>query len=73
MNATELKALQAPLKQQYKDTPETAIITLKANGRIGEGVTCSVDTGRAVAKAGLIRQLAAMAYPYVPAICCLRR
>ena len=39
MNATELKALQAPLKQQYKDTPETAIITLKANGRIGEGVT----------------------------------
>ena len=44
MNATELKALQAPLKQQYKDTPETAIITLKANGRIGEGVTCSVDT-----------------------------
>ena len=53
MNATELKALQAPLKQQYKDTPETAIITLKANGRIGEGVTCSVDTGRAVAKAGL--------------------
>ena len=35
MNATELKALQAPLKQQYKDTPETAIITLKANGRIG--------------------------------------
>ena len=53
MNATELKALQAPLKQQYKDTPETAIITLKANGRIGEGVTCSVDTGRAVAEAGL--------------------
>jgi len=44
MNANELKALQAPLKQQYKDTPETAIITLKANGRIGEGVTCSVDT-----------------------------
>jgi len=53
MNANELKALQAPLKQQYKDTPETAIITLKANGRIGEGVTCSVDTGRAIAEAGL--------------------
>ena len=53
MDATELKSLQAPLKKQYKDTPETAIVTLKANGRIGEGVTCSVDTGRAIAKAGL--------------------
>ncbi len=53
MDATKLKSLQAPLKQQYKNTPESAIITLKANGRIGEGVTCNVDTGRAIAQAGL--------------------
>ena len=53
MDAVELKSLQAPLKQKYKDEPESAIITLKANGRIGEGVTCSVDTGRAIAEAGL--------------------
>ncbi len=53
MDATELKSLQAPLKQQYKDAPESAVITLKANGRIGEGVTCNVDTGRAIAQAGL--------------------
>lgn len=53
MDAIELKSLQAPLKQKYKDSPESAIITLKANGRIGEGVTCSVDTGRALAEAGL--------------------
>ncbi len=53
MDITELKSLQAPLKQQYKDDPESAVITLKASGRVGEGVTCSVDTGRAIAEAGL--------------------
>jgi len=53
MDATELKSLQAPLKQQYKDAPDTAVITLKASGHIGEGVTCNVDTGRAIAQAGL--------------------
>ena len=53
MDANELKSLQAPLKQQYRDTPETALITLKAKGRIGEGVTCKVDTGVAIAEAGL--------------------
>ncbi|AZZ92605.1 OsmC family peroxiredoxin [Hahella sp. KA22] len=53
MNADELKALQSPLKQQYKEKPETALITLKAQGRIGEGITCKVETGRAMAEAGL--------------------
>jgi len=53
MDATKLKTLQAPLKQQYKDDPDSAVITLKANGRIGEGVTCRVDTGKAIAEAGL--------------------
>ena len=45
MDAGELKTLQAPLKERYRDRPEAAVITLKAEGRIGEGVTCSVRTG----------------------------
>ncbi|MGW8194905.1 MAG: OsmC family protein [Desulforhopalus sp.] len=53
MNAEKLKALQAPLKQKYKDQPETAIITLRAKGRIGEGITCKVETGKALSEAGL--------------------
>ncbi len=53
MNSAELKALQSPLKQQYSDNSESAIITLKADARIGEGITCKVDTGRAIAEAGL--------------------
>ena len=53
MKAEDLKALQAPLKQQYRDDPESARITLRAEGRIGDGITCKVDTGRAVAEAGL--------------------
>lgn len=53
MQAAELRSLQAPLKQQYKDQPETALITLRARGRIGEGVSCKVETGRALVEAGL--------------------
>src|SRR5437016_13880965 len=53
MDAGELKALQAPLKERYRDRPEAAVITLKAEGRIGEGVTCSVRTGKALVEAGL--------------------
>ena len=53
MNAEELKSLQAPLKQKYLDQPDTAMITLKANARIGEGITCKVETGKALAEAGL--------------------
>ncbi len=53
MNAEELKSLQAPLKQKYLDQPDTAMITLKANARIGEGITCKVETGKAIAEAGL--------------------
>ena len=53
MDAEQLKALQAPLKQQYKEDPRAALITLKAEGGIGEGLTCRVDTGRAIAEAGL--------------------
>ncbi|MGZ3499255.1 MAG: OsmC family protein [Vulcanimicrobiaceae bacterium] len=53
MDAMQLKALQEPLKQQYKDQPDSAIVTLKAQGRIGEGITCKVETGKALVEAGL--------------------
>ena len=53
MKAEELKLVQAPLKQRYKDEPDAATITLSARGQIGEGITCKVDTAKAIAEAGL--------------------
>ena len=53
MKAEELKALQAPIKDRYRKEPQTALITLRAHGRIGEGIACRVDTGRALVEAGL--------------------
>ncbi|HVY76220.1 MAG TPA: OsmC family protein [Puia sp.] len=53
MNSTELKNLQAPIKERYKTDPGAALITLKASGKIGEGISCKVDTGRALVEAGL--------------------
>ncbi len=53
MNAEELKSLQAPIKERYREQPETASITLRAAGKIGEGVTCNVQTGKALVEAGL--------------------
>ena len=53
MNADQLRALQTPLKERYREQPEAALITLKAHGRIGEGVTCNVQTGKALVEAGL--------------------
>jgi len=53
MNAEELKNLQAPLKERYREAPQSAIITLKAQGEVGEGISCKVDTGRALVEAGL--------------------
>ena len=53
MNSAELKNLQAPLKEKYRVQPESAIITLKAHGKIGEGISCKVETGRAMIEAGL--------------------
>jgi uncharacterized OsmC-like protein len=49
----DLRALQDPLKQSYREAPEAANITLSASGTLGEGVSCSVQTGRALAEAGL--------------------
>ncbi|HXF53350.1 MAG TPA: OsmC family protein [Hyphomicrobiaceae bacterium] len=53
MDANKLKALQAPLKDKYREKPDAAVITLRAEGHIGEGVTCSVRTGQALIEAGL--------------------
>ena len=53
MTPDELRALQAPLKQRYQQDPTAALVTLKAEGTLGEGVTCRVETGRAIAEAGL--------------------
>lgn len=53
MKTDELRALQAPLKDRYRQHPEAALVTLKAEGRVGEGVSCKVETGKAVVEAGL--------------------
>jgi uncharacterized OsmC-like protein len=49
----QLQAIQTPLKERYREDPEAAVITLSAQGELGEGVSCSVNTGRAIAEAGL--------------------
>jgi uncharacterized OsmC-like protein len=53
MNADELRSLQAPLKAQYRERPETASITLHAEGRVSGNITCKIETGKARIKAGL--------------------
>lgn len=53
MKADELRTVQAPLKDRYRETPHAALITLKAKGRLGEGVTCKIETGKALVAAGL--------------------
>jgi uncharacterized OsmC-like protein len=54
MDSTELRAVQAPLKDRYRSDPDAALITLRANGRLGdESLTCSVETGQALVEAGL--------------------
>ncbi len=53
MDRQQLRDLQAPLKERYRAEPETAALTLTADGSLGEGITCSVATGRALAAAGL--------------------
>jgi uncharacterized OsmC-like protein len=54
MNSNQLKTLQAPIKERYREDPESAVVTLKASGRLdGPGISCRVDTGRALVEAGL--------------------
>jgi uncharacterized OsmC-like protein len=53
MKAGELRSIQAPLKERYKEQPGAAFVTLKARGNLGENVTCKIQTGRALVEAGL--------------------
>ncbi len=53
MDSNEIKALQAPLKQKYREEPQSAVVTLRAQARLGEGITCKVETGKALVEAGL--------------------
>ncbi|HEY1870153.1 MAG TPA: OsmC family protein [Chitinophagaceae bacterium] len=53
MNSADLKKIQSPLKEKYKEDPQSAVITLHAKGKIGENISCKVETGQALVKAGL--------------------
>jgi uncharacterized OsmC-like protein len=53
VKAEELRAVQQPLKERFRTDPAAAVITLRADGRLGDGVTCNVETGRALVRAGL--------------------
>jgi uncharacterized OsmC-like protein len=54
MKGDKLREMQAPLKARYRETPEAALVTLRASGEIGEAtLTCKVETGRALVEAGL--------------------
>jgi uncharacterized OsmC-like protein len=53
MNPAELKSLQAPIKDKYRTQPDAALVTLRAEGRLGEGLTCKIETGKALVEAGL--------------------
>ena len=53
MNADELRALQAPLKAQYRERPQTALVTLRAEGGVGDDITCKIETGKGRIAAGL--------------------
>ena len=53
MNAEELRGAQTPLKERYREAPDAAFITLRAQGRLGEGVSCKIETGKALVVAGL--------------------
>jgi uncharacterized OsmC-like protein len=53
LNAETLRSVQAPLKERYREAPDAALITLRAQGRLAEGVTCKIETGKALVEAGL--------------------
>ncbi len=53
MDGEQLREIQAPLKERYRGEPDAALVTLSAEGELGEGVSCAVNTGRAIAAAGL--------------------
>ena len=53
MNADDLRSMQAPFKERYRAQPDAALITLRAEGRVGEGISCKLETGKALVEAGL--------------------
>ena len=53
MNADDLRSIQAPLKERYRQSPEAALVTLRAQGRLADGVSCKIETGKALVTAGL--------------------
>jgi uncharacterized OsmC-like protein len=53
MKSEELKSIQNPLKEKYREVPQAALITLKAQGKLGDGITCKIETGKAMVEAGL--------------------
>jgi len=53
MNSEELRSKQAPLKEQYCESPDSALFTLHAEGQLGEGVSCTLRTGKTLVEAGL--------------------
>jgi len=53
MNSAEIKSVQAPIKERFRKDPTSAMVTLRAEGKIGQGVTCNVQTGKALVEAGL--------------------
>ena len=53
MDRAALQALQSPLKERYREDPDAAVVTLRASGSLDDGISCSIDTGRAIAQAGL--------------------
>jgi len=73
MNPDDLRALQAPLKARYRETPQSALITLRARGRLADGIACNVETGRALVEAGLHPARAEAGLQLARATCCCRR
>jgi hypothetical protein len=70
MKGEDLRSVQAPLKERYRQAPEAALITLRAQGRIGEGVSCKIETGKALVVAGLHRRPVEAARLPVQVTCC---
>ncbi len=74
MDANALRALQAPLKGQYRENPDSAVVTLKARGALDDAhIACKVETGRALAVAGLHPATGGSGADLCSATCCSRR
>jgi len=73
MRTEDLRTLQAPLKERYKVQPDAALITLRAQGRLGEGVTCNVQTGKALVAAGLHPATGGNGLSACSGACCSKR